>query len=279
MKNILHFLTISLPFITFLTILPSEEAEWLGLPEDITYQVVYHLNHTDIPALKQTCTQWNNFFDYDMLHPDTIAAIDEVVCTRMIYQFAHAKQEKKVLLFYKNNNKEKRNAALHVLGWDIDNNNTQQLMEAHRKGIHVQEERLAQEPEAINIWNAIFCNKITLTMFYVSDNPNIKNYHGDTFLIWASLMGKEEAVKLSLSHPNIEVNAQNTNTGLTALMLACNGGYIEIVKLLLAHPKINLMIQDKSGRTALFIANARARTDISYQEIVALLKAKLTDNA
>src|SRR5579871_5193005 len=163
MKNLLAFL----PFITFLTILPAEELQWLGLPEDITHQVVYHLNHTDMPALKQTCTQWNNFFDYDMLHPDTIAAIDEVVCTKMIYQFAHAKQEKKVLLFYKNNNKEKRNAALHVLGWDIDNNNTQQLMLAHCQGWGCS--------TTLPDWDNIFNNDIALNIICFSDNPNIQN--------------------------------------------------------------------------------------------------------
>jgi len=271
MKNLLAFL----PFITFLTILPSEEAQWLGLPKEITRHVVYRLNHTDIPALKQTCHQWNNIFDYDMLHPDTIAAIDEVVCTKMLSCLARAEQEKNFLHFYKNNNTEKRRGALFLFGWEKGCNDTKQLMKIHYKDVH--------EGASASIndnWCHIFYNEIAKTMLFLSDNLNVKSncIIGNTLLMWASLIGNKKAVKLSLSHPNIDVNAQNTNTGMTALMLACNGGYTKIVELFLAHPKIDLMVKDCIGRTALSIANSREHeADKNYRKIVALLKAKLIE--
>ena len=63
-----------------------------------------------------------------------------------------------------------------------------------------------------------------------------------------------ETVKLSLEHPNININIHNNN-GRTALMLACGvsntDSSMETVKLLLEDPNIDVNKQDKEGYTAL----------------------------
>jgi ankyrin repeat protein len=82
--------------------------------------------------------------------------------------------------------------------------------------------------------------------------PNLKiNYGGNDPDEWTPLMVtcstygyskiNIENVKLLLSHPDIDVNIQDTD-GRTALLIACKGGYLEIVKLLIDKSKINFDI-------------------------------------
>jgi len=87
-----------------------------------------------------------------------------------------------------------------------------------------------------------------------SEDVNKKNYFSQTLLIFASIGGYTEIVKLLLEKENIDVNIQNFYGG-TALIYATSEKEIEIVKLLLEQDDIDINIQKSNGKTALSYAN------------------------
>ena len=93
------------------------------------------------------------------------------------------------------------------------------------------------------------------------EDINIKSNHGFglNVLMWASIEGNTEIVRLLLERPEIDVNMQD-KYGYTALIWASRYGREEIVKLLLERPEIDVNVQDKYGYTALMWAS-QALTD------------------
>lgn len=81
-------------------------------------------------------------------------------------------------------------------------------------------------------------------------NINIKCKYGATALMYAAKFGKIEIVKLLLNHPKININIQDNDVGNTALMHASVNNYIKIVELLLEREDININNQDNRGYSA-----------------------------
>ncbi|KAH6909555.1 hypothetical protein BKA70DRAFT_1425974 [Coprinopsis sp. MPI-PUGE-AT-0042] len=95
---------------------------------------------------------------------------------------------------------------------------------------------------------------LTASLEKVKD-PNFKTALGRaTPLFLASKRGHDEAVKLLLAHPEIDVNPQN-HDGDTALVGACAEGQEAPVKLLLAHPNVDVNLSANDGTTAIIIAS------------------------
>ena len=89
------------------------------------------------------------------------------------------------------------------------------------------------------------------------EGPRLINFQtntGDTALIWASLKGHIDCVKLLLENPDVDVNIQSDN-GSTALILAASAGHGEIISLLTERPELEINTQStKNGYTALIWA-------------------------
>ena len=85
---------------------------------------------------------------------------------------------------------------------------------------------------------------------------------GETALIWASLNGHKEIVRMLLERPEILVNLQNSG-GQTALIWASRMGRTEIVQMLLERPEILVNLQDEWGWTALMYASDSGHTEIA----------------
>ena len=116
---------------------------------------------------------------------------------------------------------------------------------------------------------ACLISNIDLLKYCLDKNMNINenNKNGDSPLIWASVKGHLEIVKILLSNKNININHANIK-GNTALILACIEGHIEIVKLLLCIEGINVNQINILGNTVLIVASSRG-----FLEIVKLLSS------
>jgi hypothetical protein len=272
MKSLILFFSTFLLFLSFFKALPAQESEQqiislINLPQDII-QNNLDMNIVDIALLKQTCKQWNIFFDYHMANSESIEKIDEVICTKWLCRFARTKQEKNFERYFLHNNAEKRKKVLKEwLKWK-DTDSIEKYMHAYCVGANV---------KASSGW---IHNKIALTIVCLSSNPNIiqsdvyvsigNNYHGKcTVLILAALLNslwlhsKErlEIVKLSLANSHININIQD-DIGNTALMCASHNNKRKIVKLLLANQNIDINKQNSAGDTALILASYHGCTEI-----------------
>lgn len=95
----------------------------------------------------------------------------------------------------------------------------------------------------------------------VAINAQQLGAHGTALQI-ASSAGHEEVVKLLLTVPDIDVNAQDGD-GNNSLGLAAYWGHENIVKLLLQNPKININIQDRlEGNSPLIDATEQGHANI-----------------
>ena len=92
-------------------------------------------------------------------------------------------------------------------------------------------------------------------------NVNAKTESGITALMMACDEGHEEIAGL-LIKKRADVNAKEKNDNLTALMLACYHGHKDLVELLIAH-RVDVNAEDKKGRTALMVASNRGHTEIA----------------
>jgi ankyrin repeat protein len=99
-------------------------------------------------------------------------------------------------------------------------------------------------------------------------NVNAKSVLGLTPLIVASERDHQEIVQLLLEK-GADTNAKKVINGRTALMCACQWGYLGVVKRILERGRdVDVSAKDKAGMTALMIASRNGYTDI-----VELLKA------
>ncbi|XP_062411849.1 KN motif and ankyrin repeat domain-containing protein 4 [Sardina pilchardus] len=89
---------------------------------------------------------------------------------------------------------------------------------------------------------------------------------GQTALMLAVSHGRTAMVRVLLSC-GASVNVQD-HDGSTALMCACEHGHVEIARVLLEHPDCDTSLKDKDGHTALSVA-----TQASHMEVVDLLQA------
>jgi ankyrin repeat protein len=117
-------------------------------------------------------------------------------------------------------------------------------------------------------WNGWF-DQFKVLIRQPNINPNVKNEHGDTLLMYMVEQGEDydPYIDMILKHPNIDVNAKNGKGG-TALILAVFGDYS--ISMLLKHPKIDVNAQDRHGDTALMIAS-RFSHNGSSENIVKML--------
>lgn len=108
-------------------------------------------------------------------------------------------------------------------------------------------------------------NIVKLLLQIPGINVNAQYVHGDTPLRLAFENGKENILKLLLQIPGIKFQANQDNE--TSLVDACSSGKENIVKLLLKVPGININDQNnQSGKTALIRAASGG-----YENIVKLL--------
>jgi len=80
---------------------------------------------------------------------------------------------------------------------------------------------------------------------------NAKDHFGKTALMHASWRWNEDVVRDLLLVPGIDINNQGKFDGMTALMLAAEGGNTPNVKILLDNEDIDVNILDAKGNTAL----------------------------
>ena len=88
-----------------------------------------------------------------------------------------------------------------------------------------------------------------------------------------------EMFRIILSHPDVDVNAQDLH-GQTALMWGVGMAYPDLVADLLARPEINLKIEDNWGRTAVDIGRdhllrPRSEDKERIKECIRLIEEKL----
>lgn len=101
----------------------------------------------------------------------------------------------------------------------------------------------------------------TLRRLYAEGNVNIKSTDtSQTALMLAVKHGNKEAVTLLLEC-GADVNIQDKD-GSTALMAACEHGYIDIVRALLDNSSCDPDIKDNDGENAFDIAKNKKRNDI-----------------
>ena len=103
---------------------------------------------------------------------------------------------------------------------------------------------------------------------YPSIPINQPLHNGKTPLIIACINNNCNVVMELLKHPNIDVNAVETQFGASPLAIACLSGCSNILSELLRHPKVNVNQTMHSGETPLAIACAKG-----YHKIVPLLLA------
>eukprot|EP00981_Chlorochromonas_danica_P011911 scaffold4347_cov269-Ochromonas_danica.AAC.1 len=89
---------------------------------------------------------------------------------------------------------------------------------------------------------------------------------GVTALHISAALGHAEMVRLLLLHPQIEVNAVDSENQVTPFYLACQCGKIEVVRVLLSQDGLEMDKPDKKGQTPFHIACSNG-----YEEIVKLL--------
>lgn len=98
-----------------------------------------------------------------------------------------------------------------------------------------------------------------------------KDCTGSSALCIAARKGETNMVKILLTIPGININAQN-RWGQTALMIAARDGYDSIVKLLLEMPNIYINLVDEHNMTAL----KYAQKDYFF-EIAKLIRDKISE--
>eukprot|EP00981_Chlorochromonas_danica_P000284 scaffold64_cov199-Ochromonas_danica.AAC.1 len=82
----------------------------------------------------------------------------------------------------------------------------------------------------------------------------------------AAVKGNAVMTRLLLLHPAIDVNAVDSEDGVTPFICACEEGHADVVKILLLDQRVDVNKTDEDGETALDVAES--------EEIKALLRAK-----
>ncbi len=95
---------------------------------------------------------------------------------------------------------------------------------------------------------------------------NFRDKDGCSLLHLAALKGDQEMVKLSLSTPEIDINAAMMN-GLTPLHCAAIRGHEAIVQLLMTSPLLTINAEDSRGKTPLFYAIKNNNVNVQAQLI------------
>ncbi|NXG22043.1 KANK4 protein, partial [Grallaria varia] len=98
-------------------------------------------------------------------------------------------------------------------------------------------------------------------------NVNLKSAQGGQTALMLGVSHERDDMVRALLSCRADVNAQDEE-GTTALMVACRQGSTDIVRLLLAQPGCQVTLTDKSGNSALSLAQGAAHGDIA-----ALLRA------
>ena len=101
-----------------------------------------------------------------------------------------------------------------------------------------EEEEEEEEEEDIPIILAAFEGDLAKVEQLIAEgaDPRVAYQNGVTALMWASVRGHLDVVKLLLQDERVDPAAAN-NDGLTALMSASWFGHLDVVKLLLLHPR------------------------------------------
>ncbi|MCF7900243.1 ankyrin repeat domain-containing protein [Candidatus Babeliales bacterium] len=94
---------------------------------------------------------------------------------------------------------------------------------------------------------------LCVTGYTISGDDQTTDLYDSIFLDAAKNGKVQELNRLLRAHPNIDVNAQDSD-GYTALMLAAYNGHDDCVTSLLDHPGIKVNAQTKNGYTALMCA-------------------------
>ena len=89
---------------------------------------------------------------------------------------------------------------------------------------------------------------------------NMRNVRGEHALHFAVASGKDDALRLFLQHPALDLNARQAD-GCTALVFAAVYGRHDAIRLLLADSRTNVNLPDDTGRTALMRACMRDDAD------------------
>jgi ankyrin repeat protein len=101
--------------------------------------------------------------------------------------------------------------------------------------------------------------RVLVTTPSIDLNAQIPN--GQTSLCIASHHGHSEVVSILVVQLGIELNAK-TQTGATALFIASQNGHAEVVRILVARPGIELNTKTQTGATALFIASQQGHAEV-----------------
>jgi|GEM_PF-4158804 len=206
MKNVFLFFVMYLSLVSFSFDAIASEKQKNQIKDEDIICFLLSLDVPDIETIKQTRDYW-------MISLDVIEKIDELKCTELLNYFARTNQEKNILHFFRNNNVQKRNEAMNLLGWKNDGDwksdkDKKALIQAHCVGVNGMLE---------SEWRDVYKNNIALKMIYLSSNPNVADEYGNTLLIWAAGAGQIAIVKALLNLLNVDVNAKN-NDGDTALL-------------------------------------------------------------
>jgi ankyrin repeat protein len=118
-------------------------------------------------------------------------------------------------------------------------------------------------------------------LFTYNPDPNLKSDTGETALMLACRKGndqvfKELIIEFVLANKTLDLNAVN-NEGKTALLIAAENGSSECVKGLTNHGA-DLDVRDKDGRTALIIAVQGGHTDCVASLLKSAANPMLRDN-
>jgi len=115
----------------------------------------------------------------------------------------------------------------------------------------------AKQQRSLDLFKAIREGKSKLAVSLIEQGVNVelRNPSDMTLLMAAAHFGLEPVVQ-ALLKANANGDAQNGNTGTTALMLATMKGHAGVVRLL-AKARVDLQLTDKQGKTALMLAREK----------------------
>ena len=128
-----------------------------------------------------------------------------------------------------------------------------QMIPRRIKGVHV--------AAYFGLWKSL------ITLLEDGLDPNFKDEHGQTPLLWAARYGHEAVVKLLLADNRVDPDCKDFH-GWAPLAWAASNGHEAVVKLLLIDDRIDPDSKDSHGRTPLWWAASGG-----YETVVKLLLA------